>query len=176
MLSKRAFWEVPALDDTKHTIVLRALLSVTKLSIIAISVVMVIVTLAQVIFRYVIAAPLPWSEELARYCFVWIVFLGGAVGLARGIHLGVDLLVNQTPPAVRRGLDALTSALIAAFAVTVIYASYPVLNMNMFQRSPALGVQMTYIYAAIPVSMALIFLICAERILFDIFAKSDDAE
>ena len=40
---------------------------------------MVLVTLAQVIFRYVLAAPLPWSEELARYCFVWIVFLGGAV-------------------------------------------------------------------------------------------------
>ncbi|MEM9784810.1 MAG: TRAP transporter small permease, partial [Pseudomonadota bacterium] len=115
-------------------------------------------------FRYVIAAPLPWSEELARYCFVWIVFLGGAIGLSRGIHLGVDLFVNMLPAPMRRGLDALTSVLIAAFAATVIYASYPVLNMNMFQRSPALGVQMSWIYIAIPISMALIFLISAERI------------
>ena len=59
----------------------------------------------------------------------------------------------------------MTNALIAAFAITVIYASYPVLNMNMFQRSPAMGVQMTWIYIAIPISMALIFLICAERLI-----------
>ena len=153
------------------SVVLRVLLAGAKLSIIVISVVMVLVTLAQVVFRYVIAAPLPWSEELARYCFVWIVFLGGAVGLARGIHLGVDLFVNLLPPRARGALNALTSALIAGFAATVIYASYPVINMNMFQRSPALGVQMTWIYIAIPIAMALIFLICAERLIAYAFSR-----
>lgn len=162
------------LEATRHSTVLTALLAVTKGSIIVISVVMVCVTLAQVIFRYVIAAPLPWSEELARYCFVWIVFLGGAIGLSRGIHLGVDLLVNALPRPMQRLVDASTHLLIAAFAATVIYASLPVLNMNMFQRSPALGVQMTYIYIAIPVSMGLIFLICAERVIRDLFGRSEN--
>ena len=152
------------MEDSEHSIVLRVLLTLTKASIIVISVAMVAVTLAQVIFRYVIAAPLPWSEEMARYCFVWIVFLGGALGLARGIHLGVDLLVNALPEGARRAMDAFTSVLIGAFAATVIYASQPVLQMNMFQRSPALGVQMSYIYMAIPISMGLILIICAERI------------
>ena len=159
------------MEAHKHSVVLAALLNVAKASVIAISVVMVIVTLAQVVFRYVIAAPLPWSEELARYCFVWIVFLGGAIGLSRGIHLGVDLFVNMLPEPVQRGLDALTSALIACFAATVIYASFPVINMNMLQRSPALGVQMSWIYIAIPISMALIFLICAERVLAYVVAR-----
>lgn len=144
---------------------LRVLLGAAKISIIAISVLMVFVTLAQVVFRYLIEAPLPWSEELARYCFVWIVFLGGAIGLSRGVHLGVDLLVNLLPTRPRKALEALTSAMIAVFAGAVIYASYPVINMNMMQRSPALGVQMSWIYIAIPVSMALIFLICAERVI-----------
>ncbi|MCR9110289.1 MAG: TRAP transporter small permease [Rhodobacteraceae bacterium] len=148
----------------RHSIMLRALLGLTKASIIVISIVMVLVTLAQVVFRYVIAAPLPWSEELARYCFVWIVFLGGAVGLSKGIHLGVDLVVNLLPETARRVMDGLTTALIAIFAGTMIYASLPVLSMNMFQRSPALGVQMTWIYMAIPVSMGLIVLICVERL------------
>ena len=158
------------MEAKRHSVVLTALLAVTKASVIGISVVMIIVTLAQVVFRYVIAAPLPWSEELARYCFVWIVFLGAAIGLSRGIHLGVDLLVNKLPEPARRGLDALTSALIAGFAATVIYASFPVINMNMFQRSPALGVQMSWIYIAIPISMGLIFLICAERIFRYLFS------
>lgn len=160
------------MEVNQHSVVLTALLNVAKASIIVISVVMVCVTLAQVIFRYVIAAPLPWSEELARYCFVWIVFLGGAVGLSRGIHLGVDLIVNKLPTRMQNGMAALTSLLIAAFAVVVIYASFPVINMNMFQRSPALGVQMSYIYIAIPISMGLIFLICAERVLRFLFGRT----
>ena len=159
------------MEANRHSVVLAALLTIAKASVIAISVVMIIVTLAQVVFRYVIAAPLPWSEELARYCFVWIVFLGGAIGLSRGIHLGVDLFVNMLPEGMRRGLDVLTSALIACFAATVIYASFPVINMNMLQRSPALGVQMSWIYVAIPISMALIFLISAERVLASVFAR-----
>ena len=161
------------MEGTQHSAVLSALLAVTKASIIVISVVMVCVTLAQVVFRYVIAAPLPWSEELARYCFVWIVFLGGAVGLSRGIHLGVDLLVNKLPKRMRGGMAALTNFLIAGFAIVVIYASFPVINMNMLQRSPPLGVQMSYIYIAIPISMALIFFICAERIVLYLLGRSE---
>ena len=142
---------------------LSALMTVAKISVVVVSVVMIAVTLAQVIFRYVLAVPLPWSEELARYCFVWIVFLGGAIGLSRGIHLGVDVFVNRLPERFRTGSEVLIHMLIACFSVSVIVASYPVINMNMLQRSPALGVQMSWIYIAIPISMGLIFLICMER-------------
>ena len=37
-----------------------------------------ILTLAQVFWRYVLEQPLQWSEEVARYCFVWVTFLGAA--------------------------------------------------------------------------------------------------
>lgn len=161
------------MQTDRHSIVVRVLLTVTKISVIVISVAMIAVTLAQVIFRYVIAAPLPWSEEMARYCFVWIVFLGGALGLSRGIHLGVDLFVGMLPEPMQRGLAALTCALIAAFAATVIHASLPVIEINQFQTSPALGVQMSWIYIAIPISMALIFLICAERIIRYLFSREE---
>ncbi len=157
------------MEPKRPSFFLNALLALARTSTVIISVVMIHVAHAPFVFRYVIAAPLPWSEEMARYCFVWIVFLGGAVGLSRGVHLGVDLFVNMLPAPLQRVIGILTSGLIAAFAATVINASLPVLNMNMFQRSPALGVQMTRIYIAIPVSMALIFLICVERILKDLF-------
>lgn len=149
----------------QHSYLTKSLLWLAKASIIAISVVMIAVTLAQVVFRYLLGAPLPWSEELARYCFVWIVFLGGAIGLSRGIHLGVDLFVNVLPPRLQHGVNLLVSALITGFAVAVIYASQPVIQMNMMQRSPALGFQMSWIYIAIPISMGLIALISIERII-----------
>jgi len=162
-------------ETSQNMRIVSELLRLAKASIVLISVLMVVVTLAQVIFRYVIGAPLAWSEEMARYCFVWIVFLGGAVGLARGIHLGVDIFVNLLPERFRIALEALVSALIAGFAATVVYASLPVINMNMLQRSPALGVQMSWIYIAIPISMCLVFLICMERIIA-LLRRRDGAE
>ena len=125
---------------------------------------MIAITFLQVVFRYALTAPLPWSEEAARYCFVWIVFLGAAVGLERGFHLGVDLLVNRMPASLRRHIEMVSNILIAGFALVVIYASVPVLELNSMQRSPALGIQMTWIYLAIPTSMALILLITLVRI------------
>lgn len=125
---------------------------------------MIAITFLQVVFRYVLSAPLPWSEEAARYCFVWIVFLGAALGLERGVHLGVDLLVNRMPEPMRRLTALVCDLLIAVFAAVIIYASIPVLHLNALQHSPALGVQMSWIYLAIPVSMALILLITAARV------------
>lgn len=155
---------MPQSEPSRHSLVLLLLLAAAKGSVIAISVAMVVVTLAQVVFRYVLGAPLPWSEELARYCFVWIVFLGGAIGLERGIHLGVDLFVNLLPPRLRTSLDVLSNVLIGCFAAAVVYASFPVIGMNLMQHSPAMGVQMSWIYIAIPISMVLIIVITAERI------------
>ena len=167
---------MPHPDTGRNSKILLMLLGVAKLSIVAISVLMIVVTLAQVIFRYVISAPLPWSEELARYCFVWIVFLGGAVGLSRGIHLGVDLFVNLLPERFQVGIEILSNVLIACFAASVVLASYPVIDMNMLQRSPALGVQMSWIYIAIPISMGLIFLICLERTIAILRGRSGQEE
>lgn len=155
---------MPRSEARQHSLVLSALLGLAKISVIAISIVMVIVTLSQVIFRYLLAAPLPWSEELARYCFVWIVFLGAAIGLERGIHLGVDLFVNLLPAKLRTGLEVLSNVFIGGLAIAIIYASFPVIELNFLQRSPAMGVQMSWIYIAIPISMALILLICIERV------------
>ena len=137
---------------------------------VVISVVIVCATMAQVIFRYVVLSPLPWSEELARYCFVWIVFLGGAIGLSRGAHLGVDLLVNLLPFKLQRAIETLSSVCIVIFALVVINASLPVLQMNMYQRSPALGLQMSWVYAAIPLSMGLIAAVSVERIIFSVLS------
>ena len=139
-------------------------LFVARIAVVAVFAIMIVITFLQVVFRYVLTAPLPWSEEAARYCFVWIVFLGAALGLERGVHLGVDLLVNRMPPGMRRNTAVASNICIAGFALIIIYASAPVLQLNAWQHSPALGIQMSYVYVAIPVSMALIALIALLRV------------
>ena len=55
----------------------------------------------QVFARYVLNDTPPWSEELCRYLFVWVSFLGACVALRRTSHLGVDSVVVRLPPGAR---------------------------------------------------------------------------
>lgn len=57
--------------------------------------IMSIVTLIQVLFRYVFKLPLSWTEELARFLFVWVVFLGSAVSVKELGHVGVEYFVSR---------------------------------------------------------------------------------
>src|SRR3954452_8399124 len=55
------------------------------------------VTFAQVITRYLLGDPLIWSEELARYLFVWVSMIGAALAIREGGHFGLDLLIRPMP-------------------------------------------------------------------------------
>ena len=142
----------------------RAIVQLVRWLIIAIFAIMIAVTFAQVISRYLLLAPLAWSEELARYCFVWIVFLGATLGLERGVHIGVDILTNLLPATLQRWLARLNEVLILAFTLTIIVASLPVIEANRLQYSPALGFQMAKIYLAIPLGMAVMALLVLGRL------------
>lgn len=53
--------------------------------------------LAQVVFRYALNDPLTWSEELARYLFIWCAFLGWIIASRRGSHLSIDVVATRLP-------------------------------------------------------------------------------
>ncbi len=58
----------------------------------------ILVMCVQVMLRYVFSAPFPWAEELSRYFFIWIVYLGAAIASRRAAHLEVDYFVRHLPP------------------------------------------------------------------------------
>jgi len=141
------------------TSITRIVVQLVRWTVIAVFSIMITVTFAQVVSRYVFLSPLPWSEELARYCFVWIVFLGATLGLERGVHIGVDILTTLLPSSVQRWLARINDVLILAFTLIIITASLPVLDANRLQSSPALGIQMAQVYLAIPLGMAIMALL-----------------
>ena len=52
----------------------------------------------QVFMRYVLNMPLIWSEEFARYLFVWVAFIGAGYGVRRGIHISMEYFFNKMSP------------------------------------------------------------------------------
>ncbi len=98
--------------------------------------VIVVLTIAQVIFRFVFDSPLVWSEELARLLLVWVTFLGGAVVCWDGAHLSVDALFVKLPRPLRRYVRIFNGAVAIVFLVVLTYFS---IEMVIIEHITTLG-------------------------------------
>jgi len=109
----------------------------------------------QVFARYVLNDTPPWSEELCRYLFVWVSFLGACVALRRTTHLGVDSLVARLPAGAREVVGHAVTAVIAVFAGIMVWKGLALVPEMASQRSPSMSISLQYVFAAIPVAGAI---------------------
>ena len=107
----------------------------------------VALTLAQVIWRYVLDDPLQWSEELARYCFVWITLLGASTLLrVSDSHPRIDSLWHLAGPHVRSALDLFSRAMVILCSAAIAFGGLRMMQLNWEQRSPSVEIPMLWIY------------------------------
>ncbi len=111
---------------------------------------------ASVGFRYVLLAPIAWGEELARLCLVWVSFLGVYVAYRRGQHIAVEAIADRLPFAWRITLRLAIALLTLALMGCLVWfgSRFAVHFMN--SRTPLLGIPLGVVYAAMPVSMAML--------------------
>jgi len=133
---------------------LRRALFVESLCALCLSV-LVLTLFVQVIIRYVFAFPLTWSQEVVAFSFTWLCFLGSAVGVKYRGHIVVDFLMDLTPVPFQKVVVSLTGIAVVAFCALLAYAGYRMMLVSHGQSTPALGLHLSYVYAALPVSGAL---------------------
>ena len=112
------------------------------------------VTFAQVFTRYVTESPFIWTEEVARYLFVWITLIGAAAAVRANGHFGLDILRRYAPP-LRTPLGVATMLVVAAFLALLLWTGIGETRQAATQISPALQVGMQWAYLALPVGAAL---------------------
>ena len=108
--------------------------------------------------RYVLHATFQWYDEVARLCFVWMVFLGAAVAVRRGAHFRLHLLIDRFGPRLRRAADLGVALVVLLFGVVLVaggVAMYPVARR---QVSDSLELSMLWFHGALPVGGALMIL------------------
>lgn len=121
-----------------------------------------LLAVTQVVFRYVLNNSLPWPEEVARLGFVWVVFLGMAMGVHRDAHLRIDQIDKLTS---RLGLGfpvAVRVIFIAAGCAALVHHGYQLAERSM-GFTPAMRLPIAWLYAAVPAGavLGLIFLVLA---------------
>lgn len=111
----------------------------------------------QVVNRYLIGASIPWTEELARYSFLWITFIGVSLGVKRNSHLSVDIIKNFLGKIPNNILSLVIHLIFLIFCIVVAVIGFKVVGqmMEYGQRSPALGIEMGYVYLCVPVGLTL---------------------
>lgn len=120
------------------------------------SAVMVAVIFLQVVMRQ-LDSSLSWSEELARYCFIWLVYIGISYGVKKDRHIKVDVALLLLKEKGKIILTIISNLLFIVFAVFVIRYGFDIASqlLNFGQKSPANQIPMGLVYMATPIGMGL---------------------
>ncbi len=108
-----------------------------------------------VVARYVFSIPLIWFEEIVRYSFTWLAFLSAAVAMKHGGHVAIEMINNLLPSGPERYLKIIVELTVAIFLALLVYYGTKMAIIAHGQRSSAMGLPMSVVYAAGPVGALL---------------------
>lgn len=129
----------------------------------------------QVVSRYIFGNPAPWTEELSRFVFIWMIFIGAAYLASQNKHLAVTMLSDILPSGPRKLLMRFIGAVTALGAFIVAYQGLGFVERTATLLSPGAGLPMAVVYVACVIGFALIG-IHAVVVVFTGGVDTDDEE
>jgi TRAP-type C4-dicarboxylate transport system permease small subunit len=120
---------------------------------------MVIMVFGNVVLRYGFNSGILISEEMSRYCFIWLTFIGAMVAMREGGHLGVDTLVKHLPVAGKKTCLFISESLMLLCNALFFAGTWKMHDLQVSNVSPVVGISMIWIYGvgyAVSVVMGLI--------------------
>ena len=109
--------------------------------------VMVVLVFGNVVMRYAFNSGFTVSEELSRWLFVWLTFLGAVIALRDNAHLGTDMLVSKFGPLGKRICMGLSLLLMLYVMWLLFKGTYDQYKVNVDSDSPVMEVSMGWFYA-----------------------------
>ncbi len=107
---------------------------------------MVVLVFGNVVMRYAFNSGITVSEELSRWLFVWMTFLGATVALREHGHLGTDMLVGKLGPRGKRWCLALSYLLMIGTCVLVFQGAWTQMRINWGSTSAVMEVSLAWVY------------------------------
>ncbi len=122
----------------------------------------------QVFYRYVLNDPLVWPFELSIYCYVFIIYLGGAMAARKQTHIAFEMLAGIMPARAQAGLNALLHIFLIVIFALLLRPAIGYMDFVSGVRSSALGIPWSWVMAIFPLGMGLIILHLALRTVDDV--------
>lgn len=116
-------------------------------------IIMLSVTFAQVINRYIFGGSFFWAEECAILCMIWVTFLGSTIAIRRNSHTRIDFLINIFPPKLKKAVEVIDYLLMTVFVLYLGYISFDVLKINKGVLTVGLKISRSVMYSSLTVGM-----------------------
>ena len=139
-------------------VIYRAIEQLMRWTTIVLLVMMVVIVFSNVVSRYYLHASLAWSEEVARFMLVWLVFIGSFLAYIHDEHLGLDILVAKMPPTMRKVVGFCTNMMILFALYAVMEGGYLLMRDNFDWLSSAAEIPQGYVYFIVPFTCGLMML------------------
>lgn len=130
----------------------------TEIFLIACVAAIIVVVFGQVVMRYGLQDVPPWTEELARMIFTWIIFVGAAVAYRRKAHIVIDLVVSRLSGTSRRVVDTVILIAIAVFLGFALVQGIHSMWLARADLSPVMRMSMTLLLLPLPAGTAIMLI------------------
>ena len=132
--------------------------------------ILIVPVMLQIFSRYVGFIPrYIWTEELARFCFIWMIMIGAMIAVREGTHFDVDLLPSL-PPKANAILRFITHFAMLVLAIVFLYFGYQFTLFGANQSSELAELPMWLIFIAWPLAGAFWLLFLTEKFADDFSA------
>jgi TRAP-type C4-dicarboxylate transport system permease small subunit len=123
-----------------------------------------ILVAVEVFFRYVLNASISWYDEFAGYLLVWVTFWGAVLALDRGRHIGFETVVERFPIVAQKLVMTIVYLLLITLQVVLVYYGWMLTTQLSGETAITLPVPIGLVYVVLPVTGAMMLLICVMRI------------
>ena len=114
-------------------------------------IIMTIVVMTGVFYRYVLGSGLPWTEELARYVMIWMSFLAASVLIREDGHIGITVLRDHLSGRWKALLHILSDMAIMAFLLLWFKISLESYEIIRYDISPGVNISLGWVFISQPV-------------------------
>ena len=114
--------------------------------VVACLVAMVVMVFGNVVLRYVFNSGITVSDEMSRYCFIWLTYLGAMVAMREGGHLGVDTLIKHLGIRGKKICLFLSEALMLFCNGLFLLGTWKMHDLQVTNVSPVVGISMIWIF------------------------------
>lgn len=135
----------------------------------------VVLLFLQVIMRYIFKNSISWSEEFARYLFLWMIWVGASLATKESRHLKAEFLENLIP---KKVMDFISISALLLWLIFSLWLSYSAffLTKDIYlshQKSSAMQLPMFIPYASVPVGCTLMSIRLIQNIIFVLKKKKE---
>ncbi|MEY4266123.1 MAG: putative small permease component [Pseudomonadota bacterium] len=117
-----------------------------ELLVVLLMVAMVVMVFGNVFLRYAFNSGITISDEMARYCFIWLTYIGAMVAMREGGHLGVDTLIKHLPRAGKKVCLFLSESLMLLCNGLFLLGTWKMHELQVTNVSPVAGLSMIWVF------------------------------